>query len=159
MWLEKLSSGVLRVLTPLGPRYLKPSLAQKLYLLWLFFFFSSRRRHTRFDCDWSSDVCSSDLYAPSDSSRTAGKPKRQTSKDERKRSHQDGSQAQARAFERGVEQRFAFFVFVLGKLNNKDRVLRSQTDEHDQTDLGVDVVLHATPPERRERAEHGDRCS
>src|SRR5438270_9826229 len=25
------------------------------------FFFSSRRRHTRFDCDWSSDVCSSDL--------------------------------------------------------------------------------------------------
>src|SRR2546427_9532930 len=32
-----------------------------LYLLTLFFFFSSRRRHTRFDCDWSSDVCSSDL--------------------------------------------------------------------------------------------------
>src|SRR5256886_7002009 len=30
-------------------------------LLRLFFFFSSRRRHTRFDCDWSSDVCSSDL--------------------------------------------------------------------------------------------------
>src|SRR5256886_9411072 len=26
-------------------------------------FFSSRRRHTRFDCDWSSDVCSSDLGA------------------------------------------------------------------------------------------------
>src|SRR2546427_7499589 len=29
----------------------------------MFFFFSSRRRHTRFDCDWSSDVCSSDLLA------------------------------------------------------------------------------------------------
>src|SRR2546427_5323841 len=29
----------------------------------LFFFFSSRRRHTRFDCDWSSDVCSSDLLS------------------------------------------------------------------------------------------------
>src|SRR5260370_27563481 len=28
-----------------------------------FFFFSSRRRHTRFKCDWSSDVCSSDLRA------------------------------------------------------------------------------------------------
>src|SRR2546430_5675297 len=28
---------------------------------YVFFFFSSRRRHTRFDCDWSSDVCSSDL--------------------------------------------------------------------------------------------------
>src|SRR5690606_40167498 len=37
--------------------------------LWLFrswiviFFFSSRRRHTRFSRDWSSDVCSSDLDA------------------------------------------------------------------------------------------------
>src|SRR5260221_8399869 len=28
-----------------------------------FFFFSSRRRHTRSLCDWSSDVCSSDLVA------------------------------------------------------------------------------------------------
>src|SRR5690242_20957673 len=28
-----------------------------------FFFFSSRRRHTRLTCDWSSDVCSSDLFA------------------------------------------------------------------------------------------------
>src|SRR6266480_1986332 len=27
-----------------------------------FFFFSSRRRHTRLTCDWSSDVCSSDLH-------------------------------------------------------------------------------------------------
>src|SRR5689334_23479686 len=27
----------------------------------LSFFFSSRRRHTRWNCDWSSDVCSSDL--------------------------------------------------------------------------------------------------
>src|SRR5690606_40093132 len=27
------------------------------------FFFSSRRRHTSFSRDWSSDVCSSDLYA------------------------------------------------------------------------------------------------
>src|SRR2546430_5674154 len=27
----------------------------------LLFFFSSRRRHTIFDCDWISDVCSSDL--------------------------------------------------------------------------------------------------
>src|SRR5690606_40596456 len=34
-------------------------------LVWLsvyFFFFSSRRRHTRFSRDWSSDVCSSDLW-------------------------------------------------------------------------------------------------
>src|SRR3989454_3830141 len=31
------------------------------YLFFCFFFFSSRRRHTRLQGDWSSDVCSSDL--------------------------------------------------------------------------------------------------
>src|SRR5207253_8262017 len=30
----------------------------------VFFFFSSRRRHTRWPRDWSSDVCSSDLIVP-----------------------------------------------------------------------------------------------
>src|SRR5258707_10855173 len=30
----------------------------------IFFFFSSRRRHTRYWRDWSSDVCSSDLADP-----------------------------------------------------------------------------------------------
>src|SRR5689334_24685784 len=35
-------------------------------VFFLYFFFSSRRRHTRWNCDWSSDVCSSDLLgAPS----------------------------------------------------------------------------------------------
>src|SRR3712207_7139302 len=34
-------------------------LVSSLYML--FFFFSSRRRHTRYWRDWSSDVCSSDL--------------------------------------------------------------------------------------------------
>src|SRR5205085_3420508 len=37
------------------------NIARSSCLLTLYFFFSSRRRHTRFDCDWSSDVCSSDL--------------------------------------------------------------------------------------------------
>src|SRR5690606_40380161 len=38
------------------------------YILFCFslFFFSSRRRHTRFSRDWSSDVCSSDLYYAKD---------------------------------------------------------------------------------------------
>src|SRR5690348_18212368 len=31
--------------------------------VFIFFFFSSRRRHTRWTGDWSSDVCSSDLAA------------------------------------------------------------------------------------------------
>src|SRR5256886_3968398 len=37
------------------------------------FFFSSRRRHTIFDCDWSSDVCSSDLKGLTTNSAAADK--------------------------------------------------------------------------------------
>src|SRR5690606_40163644 len=36
-----------------------------------FFFFSSRRRHTRFSRDWSSDVCSSDLDKDPEAIRVA----------------------------------------------------------------------------------------
>src|SRR2546429_4108134 len=36
------------------------------------FFFSSRRRHTRCSRDWSSDVCSSDLYFARPSTRSDG---------------------------------------------------------------------------------------
>src|SRR5260221_1145656 len=44
-----------RCCRPVAPR--RPQLTQCVLL----FFFSSRRRHTRSLCDWSSDVCSSDL--------------------------------------------------------------------------------------------------
>src|SRR5256886_4173544 len=40
---------------------LRTTLSLQTYCVSVSFFFSSRRRHTRFDCDWSSDVCSSDL--------------------------------------------------------------------------------------------------
>jgi hypothetical protein len=36
MWMEKLASGVLQVLTPLGPRYIQPSFWQRVHLLWIF---------------------------------------------------------------------------------------------------------------------------
>src|SRR2546421_5428767 len=38
----------------------------------VFFFFSSRRRHTRSDRDWSSDVCSSDLLSVPEIAKTLG---------------------------------------------------------------------------------------
>src|SRR3990167_915442 len=38
----------------------------------IFLFFKRRRRHTRFDCDWSSDVCSSDLFTTYDVSSGLG---------------------------------------------------------------------------------------
>src|SRR5689334_14662351 len=51
---------------PLNPTKLSTALALKEIhfcyekLVRSTFFFSSRRRHTRWNCDWSSDVCSSD---------------------------------------------------------------------------------------------------
>src|SRR2546430_4975356 len=51
VWMPSLSA------TPVHPiPIIRAAVACDLDIL----FFSSRRRHTRFDCDWSSDVCSSD---------------------------------------------------------------------------------------------------
>jgi len=36
MFIEKLAAGVVRVQTPLGPRYVMPSFLQRLYLVWMF---------------------------------------------------------------------------------------------------------------------------
>ncbi|HEY6337992.1 MAG TPA: hypothetical protein VIW68_05820 [Candidatus Sulfotelmatobacter sp.] len=36
MWIEKLAGGVVRVQTPIGPRYVMPSFFQRAYLLWMF---------------------------------------------------------------------------------------------------------------------------
>src|ERR1022692_5186326 len=43
------------------------------WLCWNFFFFSSRRRHTRLQGDWSSDVCSSDLITFSSGDVVSGR--------------------------------------------------------------------------------------
>jgi len=56
MLLEKLAEGVLRVQTPLGPRFVRPVFAERVYLLWLFRNFSalpanvlSRRQQRRIE--------------------------------------------------------------------------------------------------------------
>jgi hypothetical protein len=36
MWIEKLADGIVRVQTPIGPRYIMPSFLQRVYLLWIF---------------------------------------------------------------------------------------------------------------------------
>src|SRR2546430_5569589 len=71
------TSGLLQVLSDIGldgrstsvPRFavIRKLFRSSKYIMWAsLFFFSSRRRHTRFDCDWSSDVCSSDLLTDDD---------------------------------------------------------------------------------------------
>ena len=36
MWIEKLVAGVVRIITPVGPRYIRLTLAQRAYFLWIF---------------------------------------------------------------------------------------------------------------------------
>ena len=69
MWTTKLSAGVLRILTPLGPRYLKPSLTQRVYLLWAFRHFEklplhvlNRRQQRLIQTLWSEQRFVSVLY-------------------------------------------------------------------------------------------------
>src|SRR5260221_2592009 len=45
---------------------LRPTVCESTMSMRVCFFFSSRRRHTRSLCDWSSDVCSSDLASSGD---------------------------------------------------------------------------------------------
>src|SRR5206468_10201985 len=67
----------------------------KLNFLVCLFFFSSRRRHTRSDRDWSSDVCSSDLSA----SRS---PRTRSPRRSRCRANRDGPGLGRRSEERRV---------------------------------------------------------
>src|SRR2546430_8999844 len=77
----------------------------------IFFFFSSRRRHTRFDCDWSSDVCSSDLgdlvvaVEPADHEHLLEELRRLRQCEELARLQADGNEEVARALRRAERHR------------------------------------------------------
>ena len=36
MWIDKLAAGVVRILTPIGPRYISLTFPQRVYFLWIF---------------------------------------------------------------------------------------------------------------------------
>jgi hypothetical protein len=36
MWIDKLATGVVRVITPIGPRYIQLTFLQRVYFLWIF---------------------------------------------------------------------------------------------------------------------------
>ncbi len=64
MWMEKMSRGVLRVLTPLGPRYIKPVFLQRLYLVWIFRNFTTLPQQvlTRRQQRLVDDLCTSQEF-------------------------------------------------------------------------------------------------
>src|SRR2546421_3664683 len=72
---------------------------------WWVFFFSSRRRHTRSDRDWSSDVCSSDLVgADGAGAWRLALPPRQHGDHEVRAEHGPAEPARARKRRREIER-------------------------------------------------------
>ncbi len=70
-----------------------------------------------------------------------------------KRRHQNWPQAKPGSFERGVRQGLSLFVLVFGKFNNQNRVLCRQPDEHDQSNLRVDIGFDLDEVRRHENTE------
>ena len=86
-----------------------------------------------------------------------GDPQRHAAEDERERRHQDRPQAEPRALQRRVHQALALLEAVLRELDDQDRVLGGEADQHDEADLAVDVEGEAAREEAEEGADHRDR--
>ena len=77
--------------------------------------------------------------------------------DEGERGHQDRPQAKPRRLHRRFDDLEPFLAPPLGEFDDQNRVLRGQTDQHDEADLGIDVDLHLPHPQRKKRAEQRER--
>ena len=63
--------------------------------------------------------------------------------DEREAGHHHRPETQARALDRGLDDRLAVLALLLGELDDQDGVLGGERDQHDQADLAVDVEAQA----------------
>src|SRR5712675_3653574 len=97
---------------------------------------NSRREHSAYD------GCTHN--ATGDSSGAGREPERHATEDKGKGGHQDGSQTKPRALECRVEKRTTFLEFDLCKFDDEDGILCGQSDQHDETDLSINIVLHLT---------------
>ncbi len=85
------------------------------------------------------------------------KCQRQHAEDERERRHQNRPQPDPRRLDRRVDDRLALLAQLLGELDNQDRVLRRQADQHDESYLAEHVVGESPHELRAERAEDRQR--
>ena len=80
---------------------------------------------------------------PHFSARPGGQHQGQHTHDESQRGHQDRPQAQAGRFNRRLDRRAPGKLQLPRKLDDQNRVFGRQTNQHDQPDLGEDVVVSA----------------
>src|SRR5690606_39857580 len=116
------------------------------------FFFSSRRRHTRFSRDWSSDVCSSDLVNVKKEIHICGSSNHSIRKIKKLNTC---FLLKDQTFYRGSSglgsiryQRNNIFIKQIGRASCRERV---QTDQKSETDHLCSSLLHQSGS-RRDRA-------
>ncbi len=86
-----------------------------------------------------------------------GEDQRQHAENECKRRHENGPQPELTRLQGCIADVHAFFLALLGKLHDQDRVLAGQADQHDEPDLGEDIHLHPGQVQARHRAEEAHR--
>src|SRR5579863_6146552 len=80
-------------------------------------------------CEHAPDHgCAHDLAG--DRTCTGGGPERDAAENEGEGGHENGTQSQAGTFESGIDERFAFFILILGKFDDEDGVFSGETDQH-----------------------------
>src|SRR6266480_1548637 len=119
----------------------------------LFFFFSSRRRHTRLTCDWSSDVCSSDLLQGIGLElREPGAEREHEALQLLGRDHADRGVVDGRAGERVAEGHVRIGVLTRRRVREGDvRVQRRVLEARSGLDRRDDLARHAELGEASER--------
>src|SRR2546422_6882001 len=91
----------------------------------IFFFFSSRRRHTRCSRDWSSDVCSSDLTDADHDAHGRGESERaRTGDDEHRDRVRNGDRKSTRL--NSSHGYISYAVFCLKKKKTKTNITHSE---------------------------------
>jgi hypothetical protein len=77
--------------------------------------------------------------------------------DEGKAGHQDGAQPQPGGMDGGLDGFLAADLQLAGEFHDQDGVLAGQPDQHEQADLGEDVVVAARQPDTGDGAEQAHR--
>ena len=82
------------------------------------------------------------------------KNKRKDTKNESKGSHKNRAQSKSAGFDGGGEAVFLISILdLLRELNDQDGVLAGKPNEHNETDLREDIILHRAQPDTVDRAE------
>ena len=90
-------------------------------------------------------------------SRTGGKDERKHAENKRQGRHQDRTQTNAGRLDGGIEDRQAALAELFGELHDQNGVLRSQPNQHDESDLAIHVVRQSADPLRRQCPQDRER--